>query len=375
MKYITFALLLIASLNIFGQTNSCLIMFDYKNEPIELALNTWRSLCKSELVYNAQDLAKVRISGDHGLIPLRKALNIALQGSELGWYPIDDKTIKIKSKDRISRYVTISNKFQGTSLEKVFSIWTFNHNLDINYSKEDISGIEIYGNINDATLEEAFQKILYNTPLDYEIFDDRRIEVFKSKEEKVEQKTYTIISKNVNLSGILKDDHTGESLPYANIIVKNTQIGTQSNIDGHFSLFGIPSDTSSLEISYLGYIPKSTKKEQMMKASTGVSRIGMSPAALSQLPSYGEKDIFRSLQLLPGISGSNESSSGLYVRGGTPDQNLVLFDGFTVYHVDHLFGFFSAFNTNAVKDVQLYKGGFDAKYGGRLSTWEWDLVY
>ena len=80
----------------------------------------------------------------------------------------------------------------------------------------------------------------------------------------------------------------------------------------------------------------------------------MSPAALSQLPSYGEKDIFRSLQLLPGISGSNESSSGLFVRGGTPDQNLVLFDGFTVYHVDHLFGFFSAFNTNAVKDCLLY---------------------
>ena len=105
-----------------------------------------------------------------------------------------------------------------------------------------------------------------------------------------------------------------------------------------------------------------------MKASTGISRIGFSPAALAQLPSYGEKDIFRSLQLLPGISGSNESSSGLFVRGGTPDQNLVLFDGFTVYHVDHLFGFFSAFNTNAVKDVQLYKGGFDAKYGGRLSS-------
>ena len=78
--------------------------------------------------------------------------------------------------------------------------------------------------------------------------------------------------------------------------------------------------------------------------------------------------LFRSLQLLPGVSGSNESSSGLYVRGGTPDQNLILFDGFTVYHVDHLFGFFSAFNSNAIKDVQLYKGGFDAKFGGRISS-------
>ena len=82
----------------------------------------------------------------------------------------------------------------------------------------------------------------------------------------------------------------------------------------------------------------------------------------------GEKDIFRALQLLPGISGTNESSSGLYIRGGTPDQNLVLLDGFTVYHVDHFYGFFSAFNSDVIKDVQLFKGGFPAKYGGRISS-------
>ncbi|MEL6926825.1 MAG: Plug domain-containing protein, partial [Bacteroidota bacterium] len=108
--------------------------------------------------------------------------------------------------------------------------------------------------------------------------------------------------------------------------------------------------------------------EQLLNAATGISKMSISPAALATLPSFGEKDVFRSLQLLPGISGSNESSSGLFVRGGTPDQNLILFDGFTVYHVDHLFGFFSAFNANAIKDVQLYKGGFGAKYGGRLSS-------
>ena len=86
------------------------------------------------------------------------------------------------------------------------------------------------------------------------------------------------------------------------------------------------------------------------------------------LPNLGEQDIFRSMQLLPGVSGSNESSSGLVVRGGTIDQNLVLFDDFTVYHVDHVFGFFSAFNNNAIKDVQFYKGAFGAKYGGRMSS-------
>ena len=82
----------------------------------------------------------------------------------------------------------------------------------------------------------------------------------------------------------------------------------------------------------------------------------------------GEKDILRGFQLMPGVSAANESSSGMYVRGGTPDQNLILYDGFTVYYVDHMYGFYSAFNSNAIKDVQLYKGGFESKYGGRLSS-------
>ena len=99
-----------------------------------------------------------------------------------------------------------------------------------------------------------------------------------------------------------------------------------------------------------------------------VSAVKLTPKKLEMLPSLGEKDIMRSFQLMPGISASNESSSGLYVRGGTPDQNLVLYDGFTVYHVDHLYGFYSAFNSNALKDVQIYKGGFESKFGGRLSS-------
>ena len=105
-----------------------------------------------------------------------------------------------------------------------------------------------------------------------------------------------------------------------------------------------------------------------MKTAENVSQVTISPKDLAVLPNVGEVDIFRSLQLLPGISGTNEGSSGLFVRGGTPDQNLVLLDGMTVYHVDHFFGFFSAFNADAIKDVQIYKDGFPAKYGGRTSS-------
>ena len=99
-----------------------------------------------------------------------------------------------------------------------------------------------------------------------------------------------------------------------------------------------------------------------------ISTITISPRNLVKLPSLGETDIFRALQLLPGVSGTNDATSGLFIRGGTPDENLVLLDGMTVYHVDHFFGVFSAFNSDAIKDIRLYKGGFPAQYGGRTSS-------
>jgi hypothetical protein len=105
-----------------------------------------------------------------------------------------------------------------------------------------------------------------------------------------------------------------------------------------------------------------------MEVAREPAQVRLSPRQVAALPAVGEVDIFRALQLLPGISGVNDGSSGLYVRGGTPDQNLVLFDGMTIYHVDHFFGFISAFNNEAVKDVRVFKGGFPAKFGGRTSS-------
>ena len=117
--------------------------------------------------------------------------------------------------------------------------------------------------------------------------------------------------------------------------------------------------SESLDVT--GEIPLLTTGDEL-----GVVRLA--PAQIASLPSLGERDIFRTMQLLPGVSGSNETSSGLYVRGGTPDQTLVTYDGFTVYHVDHLFGYYSAFNMDAVEDVELRKGAYEARYGGRLSS-------
>ena len=199
------------------------------------------------------------------------------------------------------------------------------------------------------------------------------------------------------ISGLVQSSADLERLPFADVVIKGTTTGTSTNVDGYFTLVNVSEDSLTLIIQYIGHASKSLQIDagnedveqlkvllesgitldevlvtgssfKLMKASDGLSVVQVSPSQLSLLPNIGEVDIFRSLQLLPGVSGSNESSSGLFVRGGTPDQNLVLLDGMTVYNVDHFFGFFSAFNADAIKDVQLFKGAFPAKYGGRLSS-------
>lgn len=200
------------------------------------------------------------------------------------------------------------------------------------------------------------------------------------------------------LSGRVTDQKTGEALPGASVHIRGTSLSGLTNTSGNFTLLGIPSDTAVAEVSFVGYQPDQfrldstsitqnvsfslypslnalnqvviigKKKGVLNTDSKKVGVIQLTPAALDKLPNIGEKDIMRSFQLMPGVAATNESSSGIYVRGGTPDQNLVTFDGFTIYQVDHLYGFFSAFNANAIRDVELYKGGFSSKFGGRLSS-------
>ena len=200
-----------------------------------------------------------------------------------------------------------------------------------------------------------------------------------------------------DIKGYVVDASTKEALPYASILLKGTHKGASTNTDGYFILVNAPAELCTLVVRYLGYTPRNiavdnrqpatqlrvtmtsrvlesegvtvtAEEYQIWENAEEVGQITLSVPDMRMLPNLGEVDIFRSLQLLPGISGVNDGSSGLYIRGGTPDQNLVILDGITVYHVDHFFGFFSAFNSDAVKDIQTYKGGYPAKYGGRLSS-------
>lgn len=305
----------------------------------------------------------------------------------------------ISLQAQASKKIKIKGNYTDRSLDLVLLDLEINYRLSFEYPKELVEGKRITAVFPKTTIDNGLALILLGTGLSFEWKGPRQISIQEATfEEEIAKTDRQPTRQNFTIKGVIKDQNSGETLPFANVLVNGTPNGTTSNIDGFFTLFDVTNDTSILDISYIGYRPlkfrlspdmdmenltislmdfgvqlaevvvQAEKEQQLIQASTGVSQVGISPAALATLPSFGEKDIFRSLQLLPGISGSNESSSGLYVRGGTPDQNLILFDGFTVYHVDHLFGFFSAFNSNAIKDVQLHKGGFDAQFGGRLSS-------
>ncbi|MEL6142791.1 MAG: carboxypeptidase-like regulatory domain-containing protein, partial [Bacteroidota bacterium] len=299
----------------------------------------------------------------------------------------------------------IKANFSEKPLELALLTLKLDYRLNFQYDKSDVDGVEVSAYIPNLRLQEAMKLLLADTDLSFALEPPRTVRIFSKVNSTTQEEVASVLPLNITaeqfditIAGQIKDASTGESLPFSTVAVKGSTNATTTNVDGWFTLFNVPSDTTVLEVSYIGYQNTSfrllpgmkfdqllikmqtgsqtleevtvlaNRKEQMIQASAGISQVAINPAQIKAVPSLGEKDIFRSLQLLPGVSGANESSSGLFVRGGTPDQNLVLFDGFTVYHVDHLFGFFSAFNSNAVKDVQLFKGGFEAKYGGRLSS-------
>lgn len=269
------------------------------------------------------------------------------------------------------------------------------------YDKEALKDYPVTYWFANETISAGLKIILKKMPFKYYVDENGFINIVPktAKVETAVDRQYKGKAEKTDftLTGRIVDYTSGENLPFASVSVKNSKIGSQTNVDGYFTIQKVPSDTVTLEISYVGYrsrlfhlnpkldvndlkieiepaigvldeVSVEAKKTEVLKANEIVGMIKMTPRNIAKLPNVGERDPFRAFQLMPGVSASNESSSGLYVRGGTPDQTLVLYDGFTVYHVDHLFGFFSAFNYNAIKDIQLYKGGFDAKFGGRISA-------
>ncbi|WP_449331212.1 TonB-dependent receptor [Sphingobacterium kyonggiense] len=200
----------------------------------------------------------------------------------------------------------------------------------------------------------------------------------------------------VSISGYVKDANTGESLIAAVIRIPDLKLSGYTNNYGFYSL-SVPTGTYQVEVSFVGYqtwvqqvdiasgktlniemkpesnaieeVVISGKKQDENVSSAQMGSLKFTMEEVKNIPViFGERDILKTIQLLPGVASGGEGSSSFYVRGGAGDQNLILLDEATVYNASHLLGFFSTFNSDAVKDANLYKGGIPAQYGGRISS-------
>jgi hypothetical protein len=199
-----------------------------------------------------------------------------------------------------------------------------------------------------------------------------------------------------SVNGYVRDAQNGETLISVNVVIDGTTIGTATNTLGYYTLTGLNPGTVTIRVTYLGF--RTFRKEVTLEANqtlrldielepddllldevvvidevykeesrnVGVTQVQVK--LIKELPAVFEADVFRSLQLMPGVKAASDFSSGLYIRGGGPDQTLILLDRTTVYNPSHFFGFFSTFNPDAIKDLRLYKGGYPATYGGRLGS-------
>jgi outer membrane receptor for ferrienterochelin and colicin len=204
------------------------------------------------------------------------------------------------------------------------------------------------------------------------------------------QKTFT-------LSGYVKEAGSKELLIGVTIFKEDKSAGTVSNSFGYYAL-QLPAGTHTVIYNFIGYsavtkevtisgdrvlnvdlasanseigevVVKASKTQKKVSEDVQMSTIEIPIKTIKDIPALmGEKDVLKVLQLMPGVQSGSEGQSGLYVRGGGPDQNLIILDGATVYNAQHLFGFFSLFNGDALRSVELVKGGFPARYGGRLSS-------
>ncbi len=245
-------------------------------------------------------------------------------------------------------------------------------------------------------LKEVLDAILTNDDLSYKVIGNT-ITIFRNEipKSKPVRKTKPVAQKKFTISGYIMDAESKETLIGANAFITEIKKGTSTNEYGFYSMT-LPQGNYEITFSYIGYqtIIKEVNLIQDMEFSANLSienhleevivtaenmeqrhmdaKMSSNKISIEKLNSMpvlmGERDVIKMIQLLPGVQSGSEGSSGLYVRGGGPDQNLLLLDGVPVYNVNHLFGFLSTINGDAIKSAEIIKGGFPARYGGRLSS-------
>ncbi len=285
-----------------------------------------------------------------------------------------------------SQHTSFDLSFSNESLSQIFTHIQQEYEVDFAFDPLKMNDIILSGKIQAANLEVLLEQLLQKSGYTFEFLSPKEVLILPAAPPK---------EQFARLQGWVVDAKSGEPLPFASVWIPSLKKGVRSDEKGRFSFSNLPQQQLELNFSFIGYSDKKEAvqlptqsslrvaliqekisldevvialgSEQSLHVADAPGKIQINPEKIANLSGLGEPDMLKAIQLLPGIKGTNVASSGFYIRGGTPDQNLVLFDGITAYRVDHFFGLFSAFNTRAIQAVDIYRGGFDARYGGRVS--------
>lgn len=267
------------------------------------------------------------------------------------------------------------------------------YNVPFTYDSKALRGYKVSADVDSIALNELLSSWL--NPIGFEALSFGESVVIAPKRMMQDVKQPSRF--NVTVHGRILDAISLEPLPFASVVVVNRNVGAYSNAEGYFTILNVPADTCVIEVSYVGFNRQKTRltpdanlqnMEVLMHRNSAVLPVAtveveqdrgnlqtFDPTTTiidielaNTLPNVGEPDPIRLFQLLPGVGGALENSGAFHVRGGAADENLILFDGFTIYYLDHFFGVFSAINANSVKHMQLNKGVLDARLGGRASS-------
>lgn len=283
--------------------------------------------------------------------------------------------------------ISIDYNFSEVSYEEALNLLIKKSELNVVFSSDILpSNKKFTLNSSGKSVRYVLDNFIKNESLAYKTSGNLIILFYKKP-----------IPKYFRLSGYVQDKDTGERLIASNISIAETTKGTSSNEYGFYSI-NLPSEEVVVNFSYLGYQSKQVKfnikeneflnvnlepsitlepiivtpnKEKLPFSirETSISSTSISRKKLADLPTFvGESDLIRSTLLLPGVTSAADGIGGIHVRGGNPDQNLILLDGAPIYNPFHTAGLFSVFNSNVVKNATLLKGAFPARYGGRISS-------
>jgi len=302
--------------------------------------------------------------------------------------------------------ITISGNFKNAPLIRFFEILQKDYGLNVYYKDAWIDQYTINATFDNNPLIRTLNSIFNEHDLTYEIFQGNTILIFPRRldtRKNIDEAGQVLIIgdpinlgryKTAKISGLVLDGKTGDPLVGAVIFDRKLERGASSGKDGSFTL-DLPTGEHTLQISYMGFqgydkkinliesgevqfelFEESHNLEEVIVVAdeytasrTQTSLVQMSSKEIKNLPLLmGERDVIKSITMMPGIQTVGELSSGFNVRGGNSDQNLVLVDGSPVFNTTHLFGFLSMINPDLVEDMRVYKGGLPARYGERVAS-------